>query len=166
MNQHLKKAFEIDTRKKKRLIAPISEDDANIVWEIIIALGKIDDAETLKNILDDYKYMKDRDIYESLLQWNIEHPEGFKETEGDEDKKGRKFIEFDDELVELALIKAVTRFNHYNFSKSLMEYRIILNKDFPESTMNNIYFSYATDELRDKKLKQLKKILGKRIKIL
>lgn len=165
MNRHLRKAVERDKRRNSYLISPICEEDASIIWELITALSRIEDATDIKVILEDWKYLKDSDIYESLLQWNLDHPEGIEDNE--ENKDGRKFIQFEDELIELSLIKTVTKFNHYSYRKNEMDYRIVLNKDFPESSfLNNCYFSYPTLDERDKKLKHLKKVLGKRIKIL
>lgn len=164
MNKHLRSAHERDKRRKPYLISPLSETDANIIYELIVALKKVG-ADDLKAIIEDWKFLKDGDIYDSLLQWNIDHPEGYEDEEGNED--GRKFINFENELMEAALIKTVTKFDHYSYNKNLMEYRIVLNKDFPDnSLLNNVYFTYPTDAEREKKIKMLKKILSKKIKIL
>ena len=167
MNQHLKSAVERDKRKVKRLITPICQTDGEIIWELIIALKKLDtqEADELKSIIEEWKYLKDGEIFELLLQWNIDHPEGFNDKKDEDD--GRKFIDFEDELVEISLIKSVSRDDHYNYTTNKVEYRVIINKDFPENAfLKDVVLTFPTDEVREKKLKQLKKNLSKRIKII
>ena len=74
MKAHLKKAVETFDQIKGRdyLINPISELDAEIIielTEIFKKLGKTD----LVSILDTYKYKKDEEIRDDLLQWNIDN---------------------------------------------------------------------------------------------
>jgi len=160
MNKFLKSAVKRDKRKEC-LIAPLSKLDAEIIWELVIALGKLDIPD-IKNILEEWKFLKDEEIRDMLLSWNISHPEGFKKSEG------RKFVEFEDELIELALIRSVQRDNHYNYNTNVMEYRIVINKDFPEGIsfpLADVYFSYPTSETREERLKKLKRVLNKHIKI-
>lgn len=162
MNDYLKAAVSRDKRKKQYLISPISKNDAEIIWEIIVALSKLNDTEDIRGIIEEWKFLKDSEIKDLLLQWNIDHPIGFNNKEN----TGRRFVQFEDEIIELSLIRSVTKFNHYNYSRKITEYRIVINKDFPDSCyLNNFHFSYQTEELRDKKLKHLKRILGKEIKI-
>lgn len=165
MNKHLKSCVERDKRKVKRLISPICKVDAEIIWELQVVLGKLELGE-LKSIIEEWKYLKDEEVYSLLLQWNIDHPEGFND-DNEENKEGRKFIDFEGELVELSLIKSVSKDDHYNYTTNQLEYRVIINKDFPENTLlKDVVFLFPTDEVRENKLKQLKKNLSKKIKII
>lgn len=165
MNKHLKSAVERDKRTKPYLITPICEEDAGIIWELIVALGKVGQ-DDLKAILEDWKFLKDSDVLQSLIEWNL-NAEQYDDNEGGENDEGRKFIRFEGELIELNLIKTVRRANNYNYSKQLMEWMIVLNKDFPDgSYLNSVSFKYPTEKQREKKLKELEQVLGKRIKIL
>ena len=107
MNNHLKSAFLKDKRRKKNLISPISKTDSEIIWELIIVLGKLE-IHDIKSILEHWKFLKDEQIYELLLEWNIEHPEGFNEDDS-ENKAKRKFIEFDNSMTDN--IKTSVNFN-------------------------------------------------------
>lgn len=55
------------------LLSPISETDAEIIGEIKIIFNKFGIKE-ISAILDNYKEYKDEEIYETLLQWNIDNP--------------------------------------------------------------------------------------------
>ena len=75
MNKYLKSASERfeKIRGKEHLINPISEIDCEIVIElgqILMKAGLKDVCEILKN----YKYSKDKEVRDNLLQWNIDHP--------------------------------------------------------------------------------------------
>lgn len=166
MNEHLRSVVERDKRRKVNLISPICKLDAEIIWELIIALGRIE-AYDIKSIVEHWKFLKDEDIYKLLLEWNIDHPEGI---ESDEEKEKnaskRKFIDFDGSIIEVWLIKSVHVDDYYNYMTNLLEYRIIINKNLPESfLLVDLVFSYPSIELRESQLKKLKKHLNKFIKI-
>ena len=167
MNSHLKSVVERDKRRKKNLISPICQLDAEIIWELIIALGRIE-AHDIKSILEHWKYLKDISIRDLLLEWNLEHPEGVESDEEEVEKKSRrKFIEFEGSIVELNLIKSIHVDDTYNYATNLLEYRIIINKNLPESfLLVDLVFSYPSDELRDKQVKKLKRNLDKFINII
>lgn len=167
MNKYLKSALERYKSKEEFKIHPISKVDAEIVWELMIALGKLG-INDLKDILDNYKYWKDSEVRDLLLQWNIDHPEGLMEEETTEEskkKKIRKFMKFDENLADVWIIKTVDIQDRYNHVKNEMEYNIILNKDFAEGFPTKKY-TYKTPEVRKEKLDILESILSDDVEII
>lgn len=164
MNEYLKSAVKRGERRKTYLINPVSKFDAEIIFELSVALRKLE-IDDLKDITEQWKFLKDEVVRDMLLDWNVAHPEGFLQ-----DKKGntgRKFVEFEGDLVELAAIKTITIDDYYNYDSNLMEYKIILNKNFPDSfTASDMTFPYPTPEARDSRMKSLKRYLKKDIKII
>lgn len=59
--------------KEKFLINPISEEDAEIMVELGQALKRFN-ANDLIKILENYKFRKDTEIRDELMQWNTDHP--------------------------------------------------------------------------------------------
>jgi len=159
MNEHLKAASE-RFKIKTSLINPISISDANIISELIIATDRLGIYD-IKRILEQWKYLKDESIEELLLQFNIDNPK----TEENDNK--RKFIEFENEIIEVSLIKTIGINQDYNFLIKKMEYKIIINKDLEEKYMlTNGVFKFLDFDLRNKKLKELKDKLKDFIKII
>jgi len=78
MNKFLKSASQRYCKLKESkdfIINPISEIDAEIIveiGEIFKKQGLVDLAEILKS----YKELKDEEIRDQLMQWNIDHPNG------------------------------------------------------------------------------------------
>ena len=162
MTEHLEAAYKRDTRKKSCLINPISKIDAEIIFELSVALGRYIGIEELKNIVEQWKFLKDGDVKDMLLQINIDNPE----VPGDESHK-RKFINFDGEIIEIFLIKTIGKDDEYDFSKQKMQYNIIINKNLEEKYMlTNGIFKYPTKEIREEKLSELKNKLKDYIKII
>jgi len=86
MNDYLKSAsnrFE-EKFKKEFLINPISKIDAEIIVELGQILKKLN-ATDVKAILDEYKFKKDSEVRDDLLQWNIDHKYGSNKTKPNED---------------------------------------------------------------------------------
>jgi len=75
MNKFLNSASERFDKLKGRdfLINPISKADCEIVIELGQILKKVGLTEILQ-ILDSYKELKDEEIRDRLLQWNIDNP--------------------------------------------------------------------------------------------
>jgi hypothetical protein len=164
MTEHLESAYKRGTRKKSCLINPISKTDAEIIFELSVALVRIKGAEELRDIVEQWKFLKDEVIKEMLLTWNINNPEG---SQPEDESHKRKFINFDGEIVEVGLIKTIGKDNEYDFANTRMQYNIIINKDLEEKYMlTNGIFKYSTEEKRDNKLLGLKKKLRDYIKII
>jgi len=164
MNEHLESAVLQDKRRKKRLISPICQLDAEIIQEIILILEKLSVTDDIKGVIEHWKFLKDEEVRDLLLEWNINHPEGIESDKESESK--RKFIDFEESVIEVWMIKNIHRDNNYNYATHEMEYRIIVNKDLPERFgLVDLTFSYSSIELRESQLKKLKKYLSKFIKI-
>lgn len=162
MNNHLQAAVKRDNRKSYP-ISPISDVDAEIIQEIIICLGKLEEYD-IKSILEHWKFLLDENIRDLLLEWNFNHAEDFNEDDGNKFK--RKFVDFEGSIVEVSFIKSIHVDDSYNYSTNEMEYRIIINKDLPEKfLLTDLIFSYSTLEVRENKLNNLKKYLSKYIEI-
>ena len=75
MNVFFKSAVERFNKLKKEkefLIAPISQEDAEIIDELRVILKK-SGRDDVCEILKTYKEYKDSEIKDTLLQWNIDH---------------------------------------------------------------------------------------------
>lgn len=78
MNKFLKSAvtrYEALKGTKDYLINPISTVDAEIMIELGQILKKLG-AKDLFEILNSYKEVKDAEIRDTLIEWNIQHPSG------------------------------------------------------------------------------------------
>lgn len=75
MNKVLQSAIDRynELSKKNFLIHPISQEDAEIMIEIVQALKRFNANELIK-ILEGYKFEKDSEVRDTLMQWNIDHP--------------------------------------------------------------------------------------------
>jgi hypothetical protein len=75
LNKFFKSASERYNKlcEKNYLINPMSEIDLEIVGELKVVLDKVGLNE-VNEILKNYKEYKDIEIFETLLNWNIEHP--------------------------------------------------------------------------------------------
>ena len=143
-------------------ISPISTMDAEIVWELIVALGKCG-CDDIKDILDNYKFLMDEEVRDLLLAWNIEHPDGEDDSGGKKDI--RTFIEFGGGILDTWLIKTVDKEDKYNYPENRMDYRIIVNKGFPESGLGDRVYFYRTPDIRDKEYSKLISLMKKNIDI-
>jgi len=161
MNQHLKSATE-RYKGKEFLINPISPLDAEIIWELIIALGKTKGAEELKEILDNWKLSKDEITRDELLQWNINNDE----SKVDEIFK-RPFIELNGKLIDVQLMRQVDSFDSYNFDTKKPVYKIVINKGYSDKyLLSDLPFVFDSFEEREEKLEALKKELNKYITVI
>jgi hypothetical protein len=156
-----------------RLIHPISKADAEIAVEIGQIFKKLG-LDDVKAIWDNYKYLKDTEIAEQLLDWNTQHPVLIDEEEesvgGKKNKSGsflfiRDFIKFKDVRLELYYIHNWRKKDDYNYTKSRMEFWIIIN-EVPESIgeysiHDNKRFMYLNSEVRDTDFQLLDNYMSK-----
>lgn len=127
---------------EKSLIHPLSKIDAEIIIEVIEIIKKTGLTE-IKALLDQYKYLKDIEVYDQLQDWNLKHPlliQEEKEDDKEKKKEGsfgflfkRNFIYFKDLRIDVSYIHCYEKSDEYNFVKNEMEYKIIFNQ-LPEST--------------------------------
>ncbi len=158
MKGHLEAAVKRDKRKQY-LISPLSKCDALIVTELIESLGRIE-AFDLRNIIEEWKYLKDETILSLLTDLNNK-PIPF---EDDEETK-REFINFDGVSIEVTAIKRIDVVEDYNYTTTRMEYYIIINKDFPDNALiSDLRFTYFSSDLRSKRMEYLNQHLSKYIR--
>lgn len=167
MNPYLESAVKRYEQQDNVFINPISEIDAQIISQVMIVLDKYDN-KVLKAILDNYKYLKDNDIHDLIEEWNENNPIiANTEEDGSDNQFKRKFIDFESGTLEVWLVKSADKDDYYNFNKTRMEYRIVINKGFPENVaFADKTYSFSTPELRDEKLQVLKENIGKDIVML
>lgn len=150
---------------EKSLIHPISKIDAEIIIEIGEIIKKVGLTE-IKSLLDQYKYLKDSDVYTQLQDWNLKHPLLVQEEGKEKKKEGglsflfkRNFIYFKDLRIDVSYIRCYEKLDEYNFVKNEMEYEIIFNR-LPESTdVKNVVthkvIKYGDIERRDQDFEAL-----------
>lgn len=168
MEKHLQSAVDRDKRKKY-LITPICKSDAEIISGITKALELLE-IDDLRNIIEQWKYLKDEEIYDLIDNWlkNYEIEESSDEDDSDKEKEDvkRKFVQFEGTALEITLIKRIDTYEDYNYDINKMEYYIVINKDFPENMyISDLKFKFTSDQQRKNKLDYLRKHLSKFIKI-
>jgi len=159
MNKFLKAAslrYELEESK----IQPISKVDAEIISEIVEVLRKIGIVD-IKTILDKYKYLKDEDILNALLQWNIDHPDRPSKDEeaeySDEKETNHKLLKIGGEYMISSTI--------YGFRVDYDELKLVINPTYADKvTSRNPYVNYCIffrDESEmENVVEELKKIIN------
>lgn len=147
-NQYLKVSSDRYPKElDSALIHPISTIDA----EIAVELGQIfkkAHLEAVKAIWDKYKFYKDSQVRDQLLQWNIDHPEVPDVFEDEDDSTGKAkkkirglldiietktFIMLKDLRINLSFIRTYEKRQEFNFVKETMQYFITIN-ELPDTT--------------------------------
>lgn len=92
MNKQLKSAVSRfdEIKKNDYLISPISQLDAEIFIELTQIISKFG-GDNIVQILKEYKFKKDEEIRDDLLQWNIDNP-NFKKDENIKSQEPQKKI--------------------------------------------------------------------------
>lgn len=165
MNEFIKAAtLRYPEELNKLLIHPINKVDGEIIVELGEILKKLN-ATDVKAILDSYKYQKDSEIYDKLLQWNIDHP--IKVDEKVDEKSGsrssvlfrRNFIFFNDLRLDVFFIHCWEKSDHFNFVKGEMEYEIVVNKlsdsTSPVNSTSHKVIRYSSADIRDRDFERL-----------
>ena len=151
------------------LIHPLSKEDAEIITELT---GLLKDAglQEVVTILNQWKYLKDKEIYDKLLDVHaklvLERDDGTGDDEDGvpkvKDKKSksgltflfkRNWIYFRDFRLDLHYVRGYEKRDEYNFGKHAMLYFIIINA-LPETTSvtnpeTNKTIEYTDMEQRD-----------------
>jgi hypothetical protein len=120
-----------------RLIHPLHQIDCRIISEIIEVFNKAGLSE-VKALLDQWKYLKDTEIYETLAAWNEAHPTLTKETASPSSPPTeperresptfqRPWIFFKNFRIELSEITCYECRDEYDFVIGEMRYYIIIN---------------------------------------
>lgn len=121
---------------KDYLIHPISEVDCEIFIELAQILKKAGLNEVIE-IIKEYKGIKDAEIRDDLLQWNIDHPTlGIaklinkivdKATEEEEEIKPPAFLQIGDIRVHQYDLRGIERYERFDEKREDYIYGIIIN---------------------------------------
>ena len=125
-----------------RLIHPLSEVDCKIIYEIAGVLGDCNFNE-IKAILDQYKYLKDSEVYDQIVEYRkkiiVKKTEVAKNSPSDvlESLFPTNFIMFKGLRMKLSHIHTWEKRDEFDFIKESMQYFIIINK-VSESTTGSM----------------------------
>ncbi len=184
MNEYLKASSKKYTKlsDKEVLIHPISEIDGEIITEIYEILKKTG-INNVADILKEYKYLKDEEIRDKLLQVNIDNATSLTTLSPDIDFTALEgmviegvqkyieeskvlFIDFESKILKIKFLNSAEAYDssYFNQNTGNTEYRyqIIVNKETSESSTtfySNLTFSYDLEEDRDNKLLEFKQLL-------
>lgn len=182
MKAHLKKSVDQYSKiQDEVLINPISQTDAEIITEVIEALKKLDKTD-LVAILDGWKYKKDSEVRDDLLQWNIDFNSESNQEEDTKDKEyawfkklegggyiinGQlyvqhpifTFITLGDIRYCLEEIFNYSKIEEWDYDVNKMKYGIRLNSHPDESTFKKKYADkkmfFISKEVRDQNYNKL-----------
>ena len=170
MNTFLKASVErYPQNLAKTLIHPISEMDALIITEII-SLLKDSGLQGTATLLNQYKYLKDEEIYNKLLDIHAQELIDADEDVDDVKAKGkrrgsldllfvRNWIYFKDYRIDVGHVYCYEKHDEYKVASGKMIYQIILNPLDQTTAVRNVtthkIVEYDDVERRDKDFEQL-----------
>lgn len=158
MENHLKEAVSAYTIKEKD-IAPISQLDAEIIYELRIICGKLKQ-DQLKQVVDEWKHIPDDEILNFLLQWNLDNPETIEK----EPAKEKDFILTNELSLDVKFICSIGKKERFDYQKGKMFYLIVLNEYVSEHTpYYNLEVKYEKKSERDEEFDNLHVNLSKKI---
>jgi hypothetical protein len=165
------------------LIAPMSEVDCDINTELRSILAKAGLKE-IADLLGQYKYLKDSEILDQLMQFNLDHPKGEKnpslsiENEGSFEEALQKAlkealdslkiscIDFDGHILEVSYLRLISKkiSSHFDqdFLRNVDQFTIVINETHADTSTvpySNIVLTYETIEERDRAYERLKELL-------
>ena len=148
-------------KKSGFLINPISKEDSEIINELKVIIKKAGLNE-VSEILKNYKEYKDSEIFDSLLQWNIDHPNLKVNSNGEniEENNFRRiaFLKIKEVIISQFDLKGFKLIEEVKDGD--IEFSLMLNPT-PEEAHSIPYFSnyivkFADEEDRDNTINQLK----------
>jgi flavodoxin len=178
LNKYLNSARERFSKisDKDYLIHPISEVDCEIFIELAQILKKAGLSEVIE-IIKEYKGIKDAEIRDTLLQWNIDHPTlgitklvnkiADKVSEDEEEDLFTKpaFFEIGDILINQYNLHGVIKYERFDDRQDDYVYGIIINP-MPEGfnmksvpIFANHKIEYSEESNRNEALKKLSEFL-------
>ena len=170
MKIHLKKSVESYDKIKDRyyLINPVSEVDAEIFVEIMQIFKKLGRSD-LTSILDQWKYIKDSELRDQLLQWNIDNQESLNSKNKDSvvnplqeliEDKSRVFLNINGFNYDGDNIFNFGEIDEWDFDLVCPKYGIILNEVPPETKRVPMYANkkifFGSEVERDRILEQIR----------
>lgn len=153
-------------KKDGFLINPISKEDAEIINELKVIIKKAGLSEVLE-ILKNYKEYKDSEIFDSLLQWNIDHPNlrvnGNNENSEENNSRRISYLKIKEVIISQFDLRGFKLIEEVKDGD--MEFSLMLNPT-PEEARSVPYFSnyivkFVDEEDRDNTIDQLKLFLDK-----
>ena len=182
MNKYFRSAVDRYNKMKDKdyLIHPISNEDSEIITELKVILDKVGLSD-VKAILDDYKFKKDEEVRDDLLQWNIDHPKKPKGKEKGEEggnegldflktllgeEKKPPYLKIGDLMLRPFHIIATQKFEDYNEDTNEYYYGLILNPMPKGADLKNVpifaneHLLFETEENRNNTLQRLEQFLG------
>lgn len=181
MNKYLTSAKERFSKisDKDYLINPISEVDCEIFIELAQILKKAGLSEVIE-IIKEYKGIKDLEIRDTLLQWNIDHPilgitklvnkiADKAAEEGEEEKyKPPVFFKIGDILIHQYDLHNIIKYERFDEKREEYFYGLIINP-MPEGfnvksvpPFANYKIEYSDESNRNEVLKKLAEFLLER----
>lgn len=178
MNKYLASACErfLKISDKDYLIHPISEVDCEVFSELVQILTKAGLSEVIE-IIKEYKGVKDLEIRDDLLQWNIDHPKlgmvKLMNKIADQATEGEKndwppppaFLKIGDLLVREFDLRGIEKYERFDEKKEDYVYGITINpmpegfniKNIPMFANSKI--EYNDEQNRNEVLRKLSEFL-------
>ncbi len=170
MNQYLKSAVkryeQLNKGRNEFLISPISKVDAEIVVEIIELFKKFN-AKGIVEILNNYKFRKDEEIRDLLIEANTNFKVPNDNKEEDEknisniSRSKRDFVKIKDERIFIWAITSWGKDERFCSKKREIVYSIVLNRNNKNLELSKVsmYANYTFDfddiEERDEAFEKL-----------
>jgi hypothetical protein len=147
MNKFLKSASDRfqKIQEKEYLIHPISEIDCEIIVELGQILKKAG-LEDVVQILNSYKSLKDEEIRDELLSWNIDHPAVSKSAdetasnEKEEPLKKAPFVWIGDNLMKIYDLIGLSVYERFDEEYQGFKFGVTINPT-PEHTLKKPMFA-------------------------
>jgi hypothetical protein len=178
MNKFFKSATDRYSKIKEKdyLIAPISEVDAEIIVELSQILKKAGLTEVCE-ILKNYKELKDEEIRDNLLQWNIDNPSMgvaklantladklTDDLEGNGEPPRPPYVTIKELTFRVFELRGYVIRDRYDEVLEDLIYELILNPT-PENTKQvplyaNYVIEFEDEENRNRVLEELKSVLS------
>lgn len=169
MNKYLKSAVERYNKEfnKELLIHPISEIDVEIITELVQILKKSGRSDILE-LMKSYKELKDEEIRDQLLQWNIDHPANKVITTENKEEEPIKYppmIQIGDSVLKINFLYGFDLYENTD-SNGSVKFGIILNPT-PDHVKQVPYYAnhkieWFSEEDRNNVLDRLKFLLAER----
>ena len=157
MNQYLKSASKkySSVIDKEYLINPISEIDGEIITEVMELFKKMG-AKGIAEILKNYKYLKDEEIRDQLLQANIDAASRAGEERVNELKKTPMripMVDFGEDTISAYLIFGYKESEYYD-AEDCYHGVLMLNPTPPEATRLPLYANYRMEFSDEEKFEE------------
>lgn len=134
-------------------INPISRHDAEIIEQLVIAIGKTGN-ESLYSIIGEWKNTDDKDILDLLIDYNYE-------TKGNEELFQKKFVLFEDSSFDVRYICDIGKKDVFDFEKAEYKYYIIFNENTSDKSPYYCkMYGFKKKDKRDEKFNELHELLN------